>query len=60
MTFKASSRRRGAAAALAMIYLTLFSTLTIAMYAMTTINVQIADNQADGDRARGAAEAGLR
>ena len=43
-----------------MIYLTLFSTLTIAMYAMTTINVQIADNQADGDRARGAAEAGLR
>lgn len=53
-------QRRGAAAVLAMLYLTLFATLAMAMYAMTTINVQVADNQADAERARGVAESGLR
>ncbi|HEV8605962.1 MAG TPA: pilus assembly PilX N-terminal domain-containing protein [Tepidisphaeraceae bacterium] len=51
--------RRGAVAALAMIYLMLFGTLAVAMYSMSTLNSQTAANYSDFDKARGAAESGL-
>src|SRR4051812_40788470 len=54
------SERRGAAAVLAMLFLVLFTTLATAMYSMSSLNVQGADSLADGDKARGAAESGLR
>src|SRR5687767_9459273 len=52
--------RRGATALIAMLFLVLFSTLGIAMYSMATLNIQGADNLAEGDKARAAAESGLR
>src|SRR3954453_11348892 len=54
------SRRRGATALLAMLFLMLFATLSTAMYSMSSLNVQGADNLADNDRARASAESGLR
>ncbi|WP_428940067.1 hypothetical protein [Fontivita pretiosa] len=54
------SRRRGAAAVLAMLFLVLATTLTVAMYSLATSNVQTAHNFADVARAQAAAEAGLR
>ena len=51
--------RRGAVAALAMIYLMLFGTLTLAMFAMSTLNARSAQNYNEVDRARAAAESGL-
>jgi hypothetical protein len=54
------SRRRGAAALLAMIFLTLFTTLTLAMYTMATLNVRSASNLSDVEKARTLAESGLR
>ncbi|HRK31657.1 MAG TPA: pilus assembly PilX N-terminal domain-containing protein [Tepidisphaeraceae bacterium] len=55
-----SRSRRGAAAVLAMLFLTIFVTLALAMYSSATLNVQSAHNLSDLDRARGAAESGLR
>jgi Tfp pilus assembly protein PilX len=52
--------RRGSAAMLAMAYLVLFATLSGAMYAMASLNVQTGRNISDVDRARAAAESGLR
>lgn len=52
--------RRGAAAVIAMMYLILFSTLAVAMFEVSTLNTRAAGNFADNDRARGAAESGLR
>jgi len=52
--------RRGAAAVLAMLFLTMFTTLALAMYSSSTLNVQSAHNLSDVDRARGSAESGLR
>ncbi|MCS7033161.1 MAG: hypothetical protein NZ561_04095, partial [Phycisphaerae bacterium] len=54
------TRRRGAAAVLAMMFLTIFVTLALAMYTQATLNVQSAHNLSDLDRARAAAESGLR
>jgi len=56
----AGRRRRGAAAVLAMLFLVLATTLTVAMYTLATSNVQTAHNFADVARAQAAAEAGLR
>lgn len=53
-------RRRGATAVLAMLFLTLFSTLAVAMYSVGTLNTQTAHNLSDAERARSAAESGLR
>jgi hypothetical protein len=52
--------RRGAAAVLAMLFLVLFTSLATAMFSMSTLNVQGADNLSDNERARAAAESGLR
>src|SRR5688500_10531598 len=52
--------RRGAAAVLAMLYLSLLGTLTVAMYAMANMNVQTSVNHRDVERARAVAESGLR
>jgi hypothetical protein len=52
--------RRGAAAVLAMLFLTMFVTLSLAMYTTATLNVQSAQNLSDVDRARASAESGLR
>ncbi|HEY7115577.1 MAG TPA: hypothetical protein VH475_03265 [Tepidisphaeraceae bacterium] len=54
------SRRHGATAVIAMLFLVLISTLAVAMYPMATLNVQAADNMAENDKARAAAESGLR
>lgn len=43
-----------------MLFLVLFATLSTAMYSMSSLNVQGADNLADNDRARASAESGLR
>lgn len=53
-------RRRGAAAVLAMLFLVLFTTLTLAMFSLATGNVQSASNLSDVTRAQGAAESGVR
>src|SRR5262245_50489511 len=53
-------RRRGAAAMLAMLFLVLMTTLSIAMYTLATTNSQTAYNLSDVVRAQTAAEAGLR
>lgn len=52
--------RRGGAAVLAMLFLVLMTTLSVAMFGTTTLNVQTAANLSDLDRARAAAESGLR
>src|SRR5215467_4039816 len=57
---KLRRNRRGAAAMLAMLFLVIFSTLAVGMYSMTTLNAQSADSLADNDKARAAAETGLR
>jgi Tfp pilus assembly protein PilX len=53
-------RRRGAVAVIAMIYLTLLATLALAMYAMSSINVETANNLDSAENARTIAESGLR
>src|SRR5450432_2538293 len=53
-------RRRGAAAVLAMMFLALMTTLTLAMFSMTTSNVQSAANLADVTMAQSVAETGVR
>lgn len=53
-------RRKGAAALMAMVFLTLFGTLSVAMISLSTLNAQSAGNLADVERARAVAEAGLR
>lgn len=52
--------RRGAAALLSMLFLTMFVTLALAMYTQSTLNVQSSHNLSDLDRARASAESGLR
>lgn len=52
--------RAGAAALLAMVFLTLFGTLAVAMISLSTLNAQSAGNLGDVERARASAEAGLR
>lgn len=52
--------RRGGAAVLAMLFLVLMTTLSVAMFSTTTLNVQTSANLSDLDRARAAAESGLR
>jgi hypothetical protein len=53
-------RRRGSTAVLAMLFLVLFTSLAMAMYSMSSLNVQGVDALGDGDKARAAAESGLR
>jgi hypothetical protein len=54
------ARNRGAAAVMAMLFLVLITTLSVAMFALATGNVQTASNLADLNRAQAAAEAGIR
>ena len=53
-------RRQGVVAVMAMIFLVLFSTLALAMYEVSSVNVQSARAMGDGSHARVIAEAGLR
>ena len=55
-----NTRRKGAAAVLAMLFLVIFSTLTLAMYSLSTTNMESASNLSNVERARAAAESGLR
>jgi hypothetical protein len=55
-----STGRRGSAALMAMVFLTLFATLAVAMASMSTMNAQSAGNLAAVERARAVAESGLR
>jgi Tfp pilus assembly protein PilX len=55
-----SAQRQGVAAMIAMMYLVLLSTLAIAMFEVSTLNTRSAANLGDNDRARAAAESGLR
>lgn len=52
--------RRGAVAVLAMLFLVILATMTVAVYSVATLNVQAASNLSDVSRARSAAESGLR
>ncbi|MEA2709680.1 MAG: hypothetical protein QOF78_2281 [Phycisphaerales bacterium] len=58
--FVISRRRRGLTAMMAMIFLAMASTLALGMYAASTTTTASARNMIEGDRARGAAESGLR
>src|SRR4051812_48505657 len=52
--------RRGYVAVVAMMFLTLLATLSVAMYATATMNVQISRNYSEQQHARSIAESGLR
>lgn len=52
--------RRGVTAVLAMLFLVIFTTLAVAMFGMSSMNIQTASNLSETDRARAAAESGLR
>lgn len=54
------TREHGAAAVLAMLFLVLVTTLSVAMFSLATTNVQSAQNLSDVARAQAAAEAGVR
>lgn len=54
------SSRRGAMAVMAMMFLVLFTSLGVAMYELSTLNTQSSSNLSDLQRARAAAESGLR
>jgi len=58
--FRFRPYRRGVAAMLAMLFLVIFTTLAVAMLAMSTGNVQAASNLSDTARAQAASESGLR
>lgn len=60
MISRSRARARGAAALLAMLFLVLMTTLTVAMFTMATTNVQSAYNLTDVSRAQASAEAGAR
>lgn len=53
-------KRRGLTAMMAMIFLAMASTLALGMYAASTTTTASARNIIEGERARGAAESGLR
>jgi hypothetical protein len=53
-------RRCGIVAVIAMVFLVLFTTLAIAMFEMSSVNVLSAKGMSEGIRARAAAETGLR
>lgn len=56
----AAPRRRGSTSVMAMLYLTLVAAMAVAMYETASMNVQSASNLSNVDRARAAAESGLR
>src|SRR4051812_39218286 len=53
-------RRRGMTAVIALMFLSLMTVLALAMYAASTTSTATASNAIHGDRARAAAESGLR
>lgn len=53
-----SQNRRGAALLLSLVFIVMFSTLAVAMAAMSGTNVQLADNQRRSNVARSCAESG--
>jgi Tfp pilus assembly protein PilX len=55
-----TTRRRGFAALLAMLFLAIFGTLAVAMLTTSSLNVQSSRNLSDVERARALAESGLR
>lgn len=60
-THRSGSRRyRGAAAVMAMMFLTIMATLSVAMFSLSSLNMAGASNLADADQARATAESGLR
>jgi Tfp pilus assembly protein PilX len=59
-TSRHAARPRGAAAIMAMLFLVLFVTLSVAMLSLSTTSAQSASNLSDVARAHDAAESGLR
>ncbi|MGD1278398.1 MAG: hypothetical protein ABR964_14390 [Tepidisphaeraceae bacterium] len=55
-----TNRHRGVAAVLAMMFLLLFTVLALGMFRVSTLNGAAAENLGDSERARAAAESGLR
>jgi Tfp pilus assembly protein PilX len=55
-----ATRRRGAVAVIAMLYMLLLTTLALAMYAVANVNVQTSQNFNDLTKAHAAAESALR
>lgn len=53
-------RRRGVVAVIAMMFLMLFVTLTVALFEMSSVNVETSRGSSDSLRARAVAESGLR
>jgi hypothetical protein len=56
----ARHRRRGVVAVIAMMFLMLFVTLTVALFEMSSVNVETSRGSSDSLRARAVAESGLR
>lgn len=55
-----NTMRRGSAAVVAMVYLVLMSALAMAMASVATLNIRMAYNTSDVERARASAETGIR
>ncbi|HCO95030.1 MAG TPA: hypothetical protein DIU00_13940 [Phycisphaerales bacterium] len=53
------SKNRGAVLILSMIFVVIFSALAVSMAALSGMNIQIANNQRNADRARACAESGF-
>ncbi len=60
LTIQSRKGRCGFAAVLAILFLGLITAMTVAMYALATANVQTTRNLAETEKARAAAESGLR
>jgi Tfp pilus assembly protein PilX len=58
--FRRDCSRRGLASVLAMLFLILFTVLALAMFRLSTMNSASAENLGDAERARAAAESGIR
>ncbi|MDP9175400.1 MAG: hypothetical protein M3O30_16280 [Planctomycetota bacterium] len=56
----AGKRRHGLASVMAMLFLVLFTILSLAMFRLSTLNTASAENLGDAERARAAAESGVR
>jgi hypothetical protein len=59
MTIRATTRRRGSTALLAMLFMTLFAALAVGFFGSVTMSVQVAGNEQRTSRARVASDSGM-
>jgi hypothetical protein len=59
MTMRATTRRRGSTALLAMLFMTLFAALAVGFFGTVTMSVQVAGNEQRTNRAQFASDSGM-